>query len=119
MPPRRLVSRARGRTVFPRRARYLCDRRVVQNRLTGRITAQYLMLLDNDDHVWVVEAAIQNHADNFDEPHWDLNINLLIGWVVSGRQLDFIHWAGQQGYVLFFDRFIRVADAVEFHGQVE
>jgi hypothetical protein len=62
--------------------------------------------LNDNDLVWVERDAIQQHAIIHNEPHWILNIHLVTRWALSGRRMTFLAWAREQGYNLFFDRFM-------------
>jgi hypothetical protein len=88
--------------------RYLCDHRRIFIYDTGEMTLQFLMVLRNNDPVWVDLRMMILHG--FRQPHWNLNMDLVIRWVRAERPRTFLEWADEQDFILDArDHFVQIS----------
>jgi hypothetical protein len=112
------IGRHGGRPLrlCPINGRYLRDGR--WKRYGGSRERQYLMLLHDSEMVWVTQAALEDRARVWSEPHWEANMRLVDGWTDSGRLIPFIDWIAQEGYRLNEeDHFVHVNQDVNNNPQ--
>jgi hypothetical protein len=76
------------------------------------------MLLHDSEMGWVTQAALEDRARVWSEPHWEANMRLVDGWTDSGRLIPFIDWIAQEGYRLNEeDHFVHVNQDVNNNPQ--